>query len=215
MTAGRFVVTGSGRCGTKYMSRLLTSAGAPCGHEQVFNAGGAGAWPDDVRADSSWMAATMLDRVDVPVVLLTRHPLAVVRSWVEIGFFGLDISNETHGPLEQFVPDVYDYQSEADRALAMWCRLNSAALPRAEMLLRLERFDAGQLARLLRWVGANPATAGEAFAAVGPCNRHDTMRAKVRVTHTPSWDCHDKDLADDARALARLLGYDPEVIPGG
>lgn len=33
----RYLVTGTGRCGTVYMARLLTSLGIPCGHESVFD----------------------------------------------------------------------------------------------------------------------------------------------------------------------------------
>ena len=31
-----YIVVGTGRCGTVFMSRLLTSLGIPCGHESVF-----------------------------------------------------------------------------------------------------------------------------------------------------------------------------------
>lgn len=33
----KYLVTGTGRCGTVYLSRLLTSLGIPCGHESVFD----------------------------------------------------------------------------------------------------------------------------------------------------------------------------------
>lgn len=212
----RVVVTGSGRCGTKYISQLLTAAGVRCGHEQVWNATKAGHWPADLEADSSWMAAAQLDTVDVPVVLLVRHPLAVVKSFVEIGFHSRhDRANPTHKPLQRFAPWVYGYESAADRSLAAWLALNEAALTRAEVLLRLERLDAGQLARLLQWAGADPELASTAFRRTGPTNRHDTMRQKTKIRHEPSWRVHDGDLTVRARRLARLLGYDPEVIPGG
>lgn len=32
-----YLVVGTGRCGTVYMARLLTSLGIPCGHESVFD----------------------------------------------------------------------------------------------------------------------------------------------------------------------------------
>ena len=32
-----YLVTGTGRCGTVYMARLLTSLGIMCGHEAIFN----------------------------------------------------------------------------------------------------------------------------------------------------------------------------------
>lgn len=31
-----YVVTGTGRCGTVYMAKLLTASGIPCGHETIF-----------------------------------------------------------------------------------------------------------------------------------------------------------------------------------
>lgn len=36
----KYLVTGTGRCGTVYMARFLTSIGIPCGHEAVFNFNG-------------------------------------------------------------------------------------------------------------------------------------------------------------------------------
>jgi hypothetical protein len=35
-----YLVTGTGRCGSVYMARLLTSLGIPCSHEAIFNPGG-------------------------------------------------------------------------------------------------------------------------------------------------------------------------------
>jgi hypothetical protein len=32
-----YLITGTGRCGTVYLARLLTSAGIPCGHESFFD----------------------------------------------------------------------------------------------------------------------------------------------------------------------------------
>lgn len=36
----KYLVTGTGRCGTVYAARLLTSLGVPCGHEAIFKADG-------------------------------------------------------------------------------------------------------------------------------------------------------------------------------
>lgn len=33
----KYLVVGTGRCGTVFMARLLTSLGIPCGHESIFN----------------------------------------------------------------------------------------------------------------------------------------------------------------------------------
>jgi hypothetical protein len=206
----RFVVTGSGRCGTKWVSTVLTAAGVPCGHEAVYgldDAGWGGRW-----ADSSWMAACHLP-VPYPVALLVRHPLAVVRSFVEIGFMGWQLDpgpgyNPCHDVLRGWAPDVYEWTTPADRCLAMWWRTTTAALAHAEILLRLEGFDAASLARLLRWAGhERPEQTVALAASTPPVNQHETLKARTKVRHDETWAGHDPDLAAWARALAATLGY--------
>ncbi|WFE45310.1 hypothetical protein [Verrucosispora sp. WMMD1129] len=209
----RLVVTGSGRCGTKYLSALLTAAGVPCGHEQVFNADGPPVWPAGLRADSSWMAVPHLP-LSCPVVLLVRHPLAVVRSWVEIGFFTHDAGNPTHGPLRRFAPQVYEETTPADAALSMWLHLTRAALPHATRVVRIEHLDARRAYRLLRWAGARSRPAREAVRSVPPrMNRHEEMRQRTGLRHQPAWAVHRPELADAARRLAVDVGVDPDEVP--
>jgi hypothetical protein len=209
----QFVITGSGRCGTTWISRALTRAGVATGHEAVFNPWSP-EWPEYLQGDSSWVAACELDRVDalgVPVALLVRHPLAVVRSLVEIGFFTWDLTNLYHEPLSEAFPEVYDWRTPQDRALEAWVQLNSAALTRAEMVLRFEllRQDPELFGRFLAWAGGNPRRAEEALAEPR-CNRHEPSRQRTGETYEPSWDKHDLDLAARAQGLARILGYQDE-----
>jgi len=109
MTFLKYIVTGTGRCGTVYMARVLTSLGVPCGHESIFNqdkpeiierrvsgeynptmsecAGNHG-WIHlkDLVADSSYMAVPYLNKFnlqDVPVIHVVRHPLLVISSFVK------------------------------------------------------------------------------------------------------------------------------------
>lgn len=207
----RAVITGAPRSGTKHLATLLTAAGVPAGHEKAHNARRRGDWPSGLAVDSSWMAATMLDCVAAPVVLLVRHPLRVVKSLVEIGFFGdIDAKNPTHGPLRRFAPAVYKHPTVPDRALAAWLVLTRAALTRAEMVIRHHQLDSAVLARLVAWCGGNPDRAEHAWQQVGVVNRHERMRARVAVTHTGGWGAHDRQLAARARRLARLLGYHPD-----
>ena len=64
----RVVVTGTGRSGTGFAARWLTSAGIPCGHEAFFSHRGYDKalvrldlkYPE-LAAESSWMAAPYLD----------------------------------------------------------------------------------------------------------------------------------------------------------
>jgi hypothetical protein len=105
------IVTGTGRSGTVYFANLLTRVGIPCGHESLFTPWGldeaiarlegrhgvdvsaisresCGEWcpnPQEVVADSSYMAAPWLDQdllKEVPVIHVVRHPLKVINSFV-------------------------------------------------------------------------------------------------------------------------------------
>lgn len=83
----RLLITGTGRCGTMYMARLLTASGVPCGHEDVYTVAGIMARPD-LEADSSWAAAPWLTGFSGTVIHLVRHPMEVVRSHVGARLFG-------------------------------------------------------------------------------------------------------------------------------
>jgi hypothetical protein len=106
---------------------------------------------------------------------------------------------------------VYDWDTPQDRALAMWLALTTAALGRAEMVVRLERIDADLFGRVLWWAGADEsADAAVVLDGVPPCNRHEESRERTGVTHESSWDAHDPVLACRARELAVTLGYQDE-----
>jgi hypothetical protein len=87
------LVTGTGRSGTGYMSRLLMSAGLPCGHEEIIsflvnlvrllN-------QDEKIGESSWHAAPLLHLPffnDTTIIHAVRHPLNVIQSLRGIKFF--------------------------------------------------------------------------------------------------------------------------------
>ena len=54
----KYLIVGTGRSGTGYVSQLLTLNGVPCGHEDIFNP-----WSNTVPsnneflADASWLGA--------------------------------------------------------------------------------------------------------------------------------------------------------------
>jgi hypothetical protein len=90
----RLIVTGTGRCGTGFVSRLLTSAGLPCGHERVFGPKGligARAMLEgpggELMGDSSWLAAPYLEHeclANAFIVHLVRHPLRFAESLLKL-----------------------------------------------------------------------------------------------------------------------------------
>jgi tetratricopeptide (TPR) repeat protein len=86
------VITGTGRCGTGYMANLLTSAGLPCGHENIFSLTiNKGNLMDNGKAnDSSWLAAPLLRSScfnEAAIIHAVRHPLDTIESFRAIKFF--------------------------------------------------------------------------------------------------------------------------------
>ena len=215
----RFVVVGTGRSGTGYMSRLLTACGIPCGHEQVFGPAQAtrakpvvwGKW----EADASWLAVPRLPMLGVPVVLVTRHPLPTVRSMVQLGQFTDDGADGLYGSvIRAFRPEVYAERTEPDRALAMWVHWTVAAAAHADHILALEHLTADRLTGVLHDLGASVDldTVQAALDTTPPANQ---AAHRKRISYRPSWTDHRRQLADLARRLAGLFGYDPDRPEGG
>lgn len=101
-----YVVVGTGRCGTVYFAKLLTTIGIPCGHERVFGPDGLkkalrtlekGGGQDSavardsghtsgnlIIADASYMAVPYLDHGclrDALVIHAVRNPVDVILSF--------------------------------------------------------------------------------------------------------------------------------------
>jgi hypothetical protein len=87
------ILTGTGRCATKFWSKLLTELGFDCGHEAIFGLGGLLQAKSsllefpDLKADSSWLAAPFLDSdlaAKAFAVHLVRHPKLYIQSELKI-----------------------------------------------------------------------------------------------------------------------------------
>ena len=155
----RFVVTGCSRSGTLYTARLLTAAGIPCGHEQVFSPWSGAlhlsepfAMRPDLRGDSSFMAAPYLDRLRAGdwVLHQVRDPIDVIRSHVGMKFFAEPFvqSKELAGDhpyyvaiIKDFTPDVFTTPDETARSARYWVQWNEAIERSAgELGLRYVRY---------------------------------------------------------------------------
>jgi len=82
----KFLIVGTGRCGTGYISRVLTRVGVKCGHENVFSIHGIKPNKDYI-GDASWLAVPFLPNFDpesVFVVHQIRHPFKTIGSLVSI-----------------------------------------------------------------------------------------------------------------------------------
>lgn len=85
------IVTGTGRCGTMFMSKFLSSAKINCGHELIFTNEGIETARtnlkiyEGVEGESSYMAAPFLKEdilQDCKIIHLVREPMKVINSFV-------------------------------------------------------------------------------------------------------------------------------------
>ena len=135
------LITGSGRCGTGYVARVLQSVGVHCGHEGVFGPAGwkhaqkvRGLW----QADSSWLAVPFLAHLDdVTIVHLVRNPKDTIDSLVNCRLFekrGFIYSQW----LRKFLPSIDDYEKIEDKAAHLYLEWNARIEPYADIFHRVE-----------------------------------------------------------------------------
>lgn len=127
------IVLSTGHSATGYVSRLLTSAGVPCGHESIF-------LRDYVledsryRADSSFCAVAHLDHKyaqGAKLLHLVRHPLMVVRSWLH---GGTSPANDTWAKKVLEQNDLLDFEMDPKSVESLawrWLRWNELIEKRA------------------------------------------------------------------------------------
>ena len=115
----KYLITGTGRCGTGWAAQVLSGAGIPCTHEGVFTP--EGYIIPTALAESSWMAAVALNDLgsETRVIHLIRHPYRVIESQMRLRFFA-DNAPSQHKPYMDFVteelPGIWLYKSEQERA---------------------------------------------------------------------------------------------------
>lgn len=136
----KYLITGTGRCGTRTLSVFLTRAGYSCGHESIFRHGGRPKDIPDVVAESSWMAAPYLDDErlkDTTIIHLVREPIRVVSSIIHIGLF----TSENVAGYAHFIylhlPKLKRYNT-LNKALYFYIEWNRMIEPYADVFFRLE-----------------------------------------------------------------------------
>lgn len=162
------LVTGSGRCGTGFVAKLLTSAGCRCTHEQIFNPNG---WDHAVeqmrmmdehpewkwRGESSWCAAVYLDRPalrDVTVVHLVRHPKQVLDSCLRRYKFNHPYYGPYYHWLAKHLPGLDEQDTPEGKAAYRYLRLNELVEKRADIFHQVEHDPKELLAKLdIDWQG--------------------------------------------------------------
>lgn len=140
--APRAVITGTGRSGTGYMSRLITEATghATCGHEGWFAE--LGDRTPGLDVDSSWLALPDIEAGtwSGPVVHVVRNPVACVASLLRTEFFGVLVD----APYPAFA--LANCKPAADAlaispvaaAVEFWAHWNARCAAAAHLTVRLE-----------------------------------------------------------------------------
>lgn len=156
----RFVITGTGRCGTGYMAHALMYNRIRCGHEAWFTPAGKVVNPF-LRGDSSWMAAPYLENFSGYVLQVVREPLATVNSLLGILLFDEEHDSEAVQPYRDFTkrhaPDVWEHDGPVERAMAWYVKWNRMIEPWAHQRVRVEDVTGDDLYDLVRYAGAHHA----------------------------------------------------------
>jgi hypothetical protein len=209
-----FVVVGTGRCGTTYVSEALTASGLACGHEQMFTPAG----PRRslrLAGDASWLAVPYLDDVDAPVYHVVREPLAVVNSFLAIGFFRLGSAGPVgagghHRRHQRFAQRHFGFSGdEVADAVRWYVEWNRRCERFADHRFRIEDARAGVALILERQHPDGLAHLDAALAAMSPkVNSLDHIKAEVPENRLiGADDLPDTALVDELRAMARRYGY--------
>lgn len=82
-----YLITGTGRSGTRYAATLMTELGYPCSHETWYNIYAECSGPPG--GESSWLAVPRLP-IPRPTVQLVRHPHKVLESRVSSMFLSFN-----------------------------------------------------------------------------------------------------------------------------
>ncbi len=156
----RYILTGTGRCGTGYASVLLTKAGIKCGHEMYFHPFQTRTecldeWSrshnsDWRKSDSSWMAVADAHLTGATIIHIARNRADTIASINRIGVLtdagpyrqrALELCPGLSGaadPVSFWVDWVY----ERMRGVPTWCVDTDPRSKLAEIMgLQPDRFD--------------------------------------------------------------------------
>lgn len=207
-----FVVVGTGRSGTGYISQLLTAAGIRTGHEQWWN-------PFDRHAagligDASWLAVPHLEDYSGHVFHQTRDPLHTLRSLLNGDLF---VAEGQERPA--FAEPYWRYKAEhleaeltgepmidAMRYVLEW---NERAEKHSEERWRLESIDADTLVKVAKALG-RPMGYQQARAALAQVpTTVNTHRRRDGLEWADLPDCPERaELAEQARRY----GYNVQEV---
>jgi hypothetical protein len=167
----KFIVVGTGRCGTAYIAHVLNHVGIFCGHEWVYTTS-PGELPVGIIGDSSAQAAPFAASFPGLVLHQTRHPLKVIGSFLRFGLFD---DYRRCGEGGEFIARHFQFTgqplADAMRYYVEWNLLCERV--GGYQRYRLEDMDSRLLCQLGEWIGVplGKERAEEALARVpSNCN---------------------------------------------
>lgn len=183
MNQNRFVITGTGRCGTEYLSFLLRLSHIKCGHQDVFRHENtlSGEWDwKDYEGDSSFEAVPMLHKIKeegTKIIHVIRNEDDVVSSWVSLGVFRDDMEqryNDFYRVLQDFDSVVMKKMTPENRCRLFYRSWNDYAAEYADHTIQIEEFQPVDIFVILDRLDAyNEATAKALKQNVNNRKLHD------------------------------------------
>ena len=202
----RFIITGTGRCGTGFLATAMLFCRVRCGHEEMFTPDGMIRNPF-LRGDASWLAAPFLDQVAAYKLHLVRHPLDVINSMVGIRLFDDEDVTEERKPYQEFIREhstAWDEASPVERAMRFYVEWNRKIEPYAHKRVRVEDVSGADLVDMFRYAGAMHAP-WEIQARLDDVPRDVNTRTRAEL----AWaDLPDGELRAELELMAKEYGYD-------
>jgi hypothetical protein len=205
----KFVITGTGRCGTHYYQRLLSLLGIKVGHEYALSR--SKTYTGGMDGDVSFMAAPhckSLSEHGVKILHVVRNPLGVIRSMM-----GNDthcFENPTDGtPLyKAHYAKITEEEREnlLNATMLYWVRWNELIEPYADFTWRLEDDSIMLIHEILYEIGESrinievEKAMREALERRHP-NKHDDKLQLHDLKGQPAWF--------QLKDTAQRFGYTP------
>lgn len=200
LTEPDFVIVGTGRSGTRYISQLLRAAGVKCGHENWWSL----KFEPTTRlqGDASWIATFQVTGFEGHVFHQIRDPLKVITSLVR-GRPELVPGTIPHEFRSRWVEMTGDPLQDAIAVVIAWVKRAEAV---SEWTWRLEDVDPELLREICSRIDRpiSEQRAARAFAAVS----RSTNAHRTPDTLPLRWDeIPPSDLKDEVQSIARRFGY--------
>lgn len=230
----KYIVTGTGRCGTLFMANLLTSMGYPCTHEAVFTTNGL-QWAEEILegyrpainskismgdnlsdyemdsvADSSYLAAPFLQNFkNVSVIHVVRNPFEVIGSLIGDGFkqFTSTLPTDFQDDPDHFPHEafIYDYLPELSGEVSQLDRACAFYLRWNEMIERNENV------KIFHRIEDGTEKIKEFFGYSGPCYENKKCNSVSKKKKWKISEIKNPILRNQITEIFERYGYQSEI----